>query len=35
METQILSDKDAFFISNFWNELFSYLGTQQDHKSSY
>ena len=31
----IVSDMDPIFIGNFWNELFSYLGTQLAHSSSY
>jgi hypothetical protein len=31
----IVSDRDPIFIANFWNELFSCLGTQLAHKSSY
>jgi hypothetical protein len=31
----IISDRDPIFIGNFWNELFSSLGTQLAHKSSY
>ena len=37
METQrfIVSDRDPIFIANFWIELFSCLGTQLAHSSSY
>ena len=31
----IVRDRDPFFTSNFWIELFSCLGTQLDHSSSY
>ena len=31
----IVSDRDPIFTSNFWTELFSCLGTQLDHSSSY
>ena len=31
----IVSDKDPIFIGNFWTELFSCLGTQRAHNSSY
>ena len=31
----IVSDKDPIFSGNFWIELFSYLGTQLAHISSY
>ena len=31
----ILSDRDLIFTSNFWTKLFSCLGTQMDHISSY
>ena len=31
----IVSDKDPIFTGNFWMELFSFLGTQLDHSSSY
>ena len=31
----IVSDKDLIFTRNFWNELFSCLGTQLGHKSYY
>jgi hypothetical protein len=31
----IVSDKDSIFIGNFWTELFSCLGTQLAHISSY
>ena len=31
----IVSDKDPIFIGNFWIVLFSCLGTQLDHRSSY
>jgi hypothetical protein len=31
----ILSDRDLIFTRNFWNELFSCVGTQLAHNSSY
>ena len=31
----IVSDRDPIFTSNFWTELFSFLGTQLAHSSSY
>ena len=31
----IVSDKDPIFIGNFWTKLFSCLGTQLTHNSSY
>ena len=31
----IVRDKDPIFIGNFWTELFSSLGTQLSHSSSY
>ena len=31
----IVSDKDPIFTGNFWTKLFSYLGTQVAHSSSY
>ena len=31
----IVSDRDLIFTGNFWTELFSYLGTQLAHSSSY
>ena len=31
----IVSDKDPIFTRNFWTKLFSCLGTQLDHSSSY
>ena len=31
----IVSDRDPIFTRNFWNELFSCLGTQLAHSSSY
>ena len=31
----IVSDRDPIFTGNFWIELFSYLGTQLVHSSSY
>ena len=31
----IVSDRDPIFIGNFWTELFSCLGTQLAHSSSY
>ena len=31
----IISDKDSIFTGNFWTELFSCLGTQLAHSSSY
>ena len=31
----IVSDRDPIFIGNFWTELFSCLGTQLSHSSSY
>ena len=31
----IVSNRDPIFIGNFWMELFSYLGTQLAHRSSY
>ena len=31
----IVSDKDPIFTGNFWTELFSCLGTQLSHSSSY
>ena len=31
----IVSDRDPIFIGNFWIELFSCLGTQLAHRSSY
>jgi len=31
----IVNDKDPIFIGNFWTELFSCLGTQLPHSSSY
>ena len=31
----IVSDRDPIFIGNFWMELFSSLGTQLSHSSSY
>lgn len=31
----IVSDRDPIFTGKFWIELFSYLGTQLDHSSSY
>jgi hypothetical protein len=31
----IVSDRGPIFTGNFWTELFSCLGTQLDHKSSY
>ena len=31
----IVSDRDPIFTGNFWTELFSCLGTQLDHSSSY
>ena len=31
----IVSDRDPIFTGNFWTELFSYLGTQLAHSSSY
>jgi hypothetical protein len=30
-----VSDRDPIFMGNFWNELFSCLGTQLDRRSSY
>jgi hypothetical protein len=31
----IVSDRDPIFTGNFWNELFSCMGTQLAHSSSY
>ena len=31
----IVSDRDPIFTGNFWTKLFSCLGTQLDHSSSY
>jgi hypothetical protein len=31
----IVSDRDPIFTRNFWTKIFSYLGTQLTHKSSY
>ena len=31
----IVSDRDPIFTGNFWTELFSFLGTQSAHSSSY
>ena len=31
----IVSDRDPILIGNFWTKLFTYLGTQLDHSSSY
>jgi hypothetical protein len=31
----IVSDRDPIFTGNFWTKIFSYLGTQLAHNSSY